>query len=141
MRRRYVQIDGQLIEVGLDYVPEPRAEHHVIPDIEPFKDTTGTVITGRAAWREHLRARDSMEMGHSDIAAMQRDHAKRRDAYAARMARAAKEVRIAPEIDVERAPAVHPRIAARVAERLEGRPQPERKTLIKIALEEAKRSR
>lgn len=140
-RRRFVQIAGELVEVAPDYTPEPRADHHVIADIAPFTDTTGALIRGRAHWREHLKATGTQELGHSDIAAQQREHAKRREAHQARMSAAAAQVREAPQSAVLEARVEHSRIAANVANRLHGRPQPDRKTLIKIALQEAKRSR
>ena len=67
MRRRFIYHNGEAIEVGLDYTPEPRAEVHIIPDLEPWKDPSGAVITGRTHWREHLKRTDSLEVGHSDI--------------------------------------------------------------------------
>lgn len=66
-RRRFVQINGELIEVGPDYVPLPKADYHVMPDFEPFVDNTGTHITGRAHYREHLKSRNAVELGHSDF--------------------------------------------------------------------------
>lgn len=69
MRRRWVYHNGEAIEVSEDYTPEPRAEVHIIPDLEPWKDPSGAVITGRAHWREHLKRTDSLEVGHSDIRA------------------------------------------------------------------------
>ena len=39
----------------------------VMGDIEPFRSPDGVMITGRKQWREHLKATDSIEMGHSDV--------------------------------------------------------------------------
>lgn len=41
--------------------------HHVMPDFEPFMDTTGTHIKGRAHWRDHLKRTNGVELSHSDI--------------------------------------------------------------------------
>lgn len=67
MKRRFVQINGELVEVGLDYQPLPKADYYVMPDFQPFVDNTGTHITGRAHYREHLASRGAVEMGHSDF--------------------------------------------------------------------------
>ena len=54
-RRRYVQIDGVLHEVGLDYVPEPRAPM-VFGDLPEYQSpVTGLVVAGRRARREDLK--------------------------------------------------------------------------------------
>lgn len=65
-RRRYVQINGELVEVGLDYTPEPRAEApHVLPDIAPYRSMIdGSVITSRSQHREHLRMHGCVEVGN-----------------------------------------------------------------------------
>lgn len=75
MRRRFVQINGELVEVSQDWRPEPQADYHVMPDFDPFVDNTGTPIMGRAHYREHLKKHDAVEMGHSDFKnATQRPH-------------------------------------------------------------------
>ena len=137
-RRSYVQIDGILYEKGTEPLPDVP---HIIPDIEPFRDTTGTFIAGRRAWREHLRSGGMQEMGHSDARAFEAAHAKRRAQHAERMARSQAAVAAAPQTDVVEGRRDRPRIAAEVLNRLHGRPTPDRKTLIKIALEEAHRRR
>jgi hypothetical protein len=111
---------------------------YVMPDIEPFKDTSGKEITGRAAWREHLRATGTQEMGHADLKAATERHAAARREHWDRLNRAARE---APAVAMpERAAPVEPsRAAQRVMERLHGRPMPDRPTLIKIAIEERMR--
>lgn len=63
MRRRFVQKDGELIEVSLDYVPEPR--QHVMKDIQPYRSMIdGREITSRSTHREHLRAHGCIEVGN-----------------------------------------------------------------------------
>lgn len=65
MRRRFVQINGELVEVPIDYVHEPRADHHILPDIKPYKSMiTGEMITSRSKHREHLRAHGCIEVGN-----------------------------------------------------------------------------
>lgn len=64
MRRRFVQIDGELVEVGVDYVPEPRSPM-VMGDIAPYKSMIdGSQITSRSRHREHLRAHGCIEIGN-----------------------------------------------------------------------------
>ena len=139
MKRRFVQIEGELVEVGKDYVPEPRSSHHVIPDIQPFKSNDGTVIKSRSHWRSHLKATGSIEMGHSDVKYAQAEHAKKKAAQQERLAKAAQYVKTSSDLPVMEGRVDRPRIAISVANRLHNRPMPDRKTLIRIALEESKR--
>lgn len=111
---------------------------HVMPDLQPFRDSTGVIIESRAKYREHLKRVGGIEFGPSDIAQLTAKHAERKQHYAARMQRAREQ---APIVDSGLARPVASRIAARVAERLEGRPVPDRKTLINIAVEEVERKK
>ena len=64
MRKRYIQIDGELHEVSNDYVTEPRAPL-IMGDIKPYKSMIdGSEITSRSKHREHLRANDCFEIGN-----------------------------------------------------------------------------
>jgi hypothetical protein len=64
VRKRYVQIDGALIEVTGDYIAEPRAPM-VMPDIAPYQSMkTGEIINSRSRHREHLRAHQLIEVGN-----------------------------------------------------------------------------
>ena len=64
MRRRFVQIAGELVEVGPDYVPEPRTAF-VMPDIQPYRSQIdGSTIASRSHHREHLRAHGCIEVGN-----------------------------------------------------------------------------
>lgn len=64
MRRRFVQIDGELHEVSQDYVPEPRS-HYVMGDIQPYTSMIdGSVISSRSRHREHLRQHGCVEIGN-----------------------------------------------------------------------------
>jgi hypothetical protein len=67
MRTRYVQIDGQLVEVGKDFVQvrEAGVAHNIIPDIQPYQSmATGEMIGGRRQHREHLRQHGLVEVGN-----------------------------------------------------------------------------
>ena len=64
MRKRYVQRNGELVEVGLGYVPEPRSSL-IMPDIKPYQSMIdGRMITSRSKHREHLRAHNCIEIGN-----------------------------------------------------------------------------
>ena len=58
MRRRFIQDSdtGELIEVGDDYMPELRADIHIIPDLPGYESpTTGLWVEGRKQRREDLK--------------------------------------------------------------------------------------
>ena len=63
MRRRYVQINGELVEVG-DVQPQARTE--IVPDFDkPYKSMiTGEMISSRAKHKEHLRRHGYFEVGN-----------------------------------------------------------------------------
>ena len=64
MRRRFVQVNGELVEVGMNYVPTPRGPL-VMGDIAPYKSMIdGSEITSRSRHREHLRAHGCIEIGN-----------------------------------------------------------------------------
>lgn len=55
MRRRFVQRNGELIEVTVDYVPEPRGPL-VFGDLPAYQSpVTGKLVDGRVARREDLK--------------------------------------------------------------------------------------
>lgn len=55
-RRRWIYVDGEAIEVTLDYSPDPRSDIQVMPDIDPYRSmVNGEWITSRSRHREHLR--------------------------------------------------------------------------------------
>lgn len=65
MRRRFVQIKGELVEVTPDYVAEPRADIHIMPDIKPYRSMAdGSWITSRSKHREHLKVHNCIEIGN-----------------------------------------------------------------------------
>ena len=110
----------------------------IAPDFEPFRDTSGKHISGRRSWREHLASTGTQELGHADLKRMTERHTALKQAHRVRMDRATRE---APPMaaDFTTAPVEPSRTAARVAERLHGRPAPDRRTLIKISMEERMR--
>src|SRR3990167_1252763 len=62
--RRFVQINGELEEVSLDYLPEPRTPF-LMKDIKPYKSMIdGSLITSRSRHREHLRNHNCIEIGN-----------------------------------------------------------------------------
>ena len=65
MKKRFVQIDNQLIEVDEDYIPEPKSEYHIMGDIKPYRSMIdGSEITSRSKHREHLRMHGCVEVGN-----------------------------------------------------------------------------
>ena len=61
MRKRYVQINGQLYERGHEPVAEGPM---IIDDIKPYRSqATGEMITSRSQHREHLKAHGCVEVG------------------------------------------------------------------------------
>lgn len=55
MRRRYIQINGELVEVSKDYTPEPRSPM-IFGDLPDYvSPVTGLVVSGRRARREDLK--------------------------------------------------------------------------------------
>jgi hypothetical protein len=135
-RRVWVYIDGEAYERGSE--PE-RAAHHVMGDIEPFKSPDGAMIMGRRQWREHLKATDSIEMNHADMKAAQETWNKRKEANAEKLKDSAKYVRDASIPAGEIRPFNRSNLNVEIANRLHNRPQPERKELIKLTLDIAKR--
>ena len=64
MRKRFVQINGELVEVDQNYVPEPRTPL-IMADIKPYRSMAdGSLITSRSKHREHLRVHNCVEVGN-----------------------------------------------------------------------------
>jgi hypothetical protein len=135
MRQRWVYVDGVAYEIGEQ--PMMNA-HQVMNDIEPFQSPDGAWISGRSAWREHLKRTDSIEMGHSDIKAKQQDWQKRKQQHRDRL-RGAVETVQRWDAPGEIAPVQRSGLAVEMANRLHGRQMPERKEMIKLTLDIAKR--
>lgn len=65
MRKRFVQINGELVQVSRDWTAEPRSEYHIMGDIKPYRSMIdGSVISSRSSHREHLRSHDCVEVGN-----------------------------------------------------------------------------
>jgi hypothetical protein len=65
MRKRWIYVNGEAIEVG-DY--EPTALHHIMPDIQPYQSMVdGSMITSRSRHREHLQAHGCIEIGNEKM--------------------------------------------------------------------------
>lgn len=63
-RRRWVQIDGELIPADEVTAQQERGPM-VIPDIQPYKSMmTGEYITSRSRHREHLKQHGVVEVGN-----------------------------------------------------------------------------
>lgn len=133
MKRTFIFRNGQFVE---STPPEVKALPQVMPDVKEFQSPDGARIGGRRAWREHLKRTDSIEMGHSDIRSAQENWLKRKEAFQLKVAKpeGVKEVEAPDEIR----PQERSRVQAEVLNRLDNRPAPDRKTLIKIALDTAK---
>lgn len=63
MRRRFVQIAGELVEIGTRAPTRVAAD--VRGDIKPYKSMiTGEMITSRSQHREHLKRHGCQEVGN-----------------------------------------------------------------------------
>jgi hypothetical protein len=66
-RRRFVAApSGGWVEVGLDYIPEPKTQGTMImPDIKPYQSMIdGREISSRSVHRAHLRQHGFIEVGN-----------------------------------------------------------------------------
>ncbi len=133
MKRTYAWRDGRLVEV----TTEVQERIQIMEDVEEFRNPDGTRISGRAQWREHLKATDSVELGHSDMHQMSGKWTKRREQFQERVRRDVQNVYEAnPSERIE--PAEISRIEREMANRLDNRPTPDRKTLIRMTIETMK---
>jgi hypothetical protein len=63
MRRRFIQINGELVEYG-SHIKEP-VSADVMPDIKPYKSMIdGSEIKSRSQHREHLKQHGCIEVGN-----------------------------------------------------------------------------
>ena len=111
----------------------------VMNDIEPFRSPDGVMITGRKQWREHLKATDSIEMGHSDVKYAQQEWNRKKEVQRERLKG---QVATVQEFDRPGSPIAPMRMSnlnVEMANRLHNRPMPERKEMIKMTLEQMKR--
>lgn len=133
MKRTYAWRNGQLVELT-ESVPERFTE--IMNDTGEFVSSSGKHITSRSGWRDHLKETGSIEMGHGDIQKSQENWQKRKAAFRERLkGEGVREVE-APSGEIR--PLDRSRINAEVRNHLEGRPIPDRKTLLKLTLDIAR---
>jgi hypothetical protein len=112
----------------------------IMPDLAEFRSVDGAVISGRAEWREHLKKTDCVEMGHSDMKASQETWAKRKAAHNDRLRG---QLAISQEFNqpTEVRELRRSNLNVEMANRLHGRPTPERIEMLKMTLDQMKRNR
>ena len=112
----------------------------IMPDMPEFQSIDGAVIAGRAAWREHLKKTDCIEMGHSDMKASQESWAKRKAAHNDRLKG---QLAISQQFDqpTEIKEFKRTNLNVEMANRLHGRPPPGRIEMLKMTIEQMKRSK
>lgn len=66
MRRRWIYVKGEPVEVGADYRPESRrTSYQVMADIKPYRSMIdGRVINSRSHHRDHLKDNGCVEVGN-----------------------------------------------------------------------------
>lgn len=118
--------------------------HYVQPDIAEFRTPGGKHISGRTAWREHLKRSNSIEMGHSDLKRAKEKWDGRQSDFRDKL-KAGEKAGVGPR----ELPDIGPkgelrneyqmtRLNQEVRNRLDGRPLLERKMLLKLTLETAR---
>ena len=130
MKRRFIQINGELVERE----PVTTRTFEVMPDFQPFVANDGKVIEGRRQWREHLKNTNGVEMGHGDIKRQTETWNKKQAANAAKVAEGQKYIKPAefkPDAHAE-GPS---RLSIEVANRLHGKERPSRRELVQLAVE------
>lgn len=137
-KRTYAWRDGKLVELT---APEVAAIPNVQPDLREFQSPDGARIGSRSEWREHLKRTGTIEMSHSDLAQQQEKWDRRKEQFAEKVNRDTEHVRPVDPPDGEIREAERSRVGKEVANRLDGRPSPDRVTLIKMAIEESRRHR
>ena len=55
MRRRYIQVDGKLIEVPLDYRPPPRNSDALLWNDRSYQDANDPRFASRSEHREYMK--------------------------------------------------------------------------------------
>lgn len=133
MKKSYIWIDGQFVDKE---TLKKDVSVELMPDLEEWRDPSGKRIRGRSQWREHLKVTDSIEMGHSDMKVAQTNWAKRQDAHKQRIGN---DTHVKPVTAPEEIrPSAPSRVMTEMANRMDGRPMPDRKTMIKLTLETAR---
>lgn len=133
--QRYDMTTGKWVDIEYQDGPE---YHYVMNDVPEFMSPDGKYVGGRSQWREHLKRTDSMEMGHSDMRYAERQWRKRQaDFQESLKAPGAEPAAIKGEMK----PMERSDLGQRMANRLDGRPTPDLKTMIQLTLNEARRRR
>jgi hypothetical protein len=135
MRRWVYDKDGNSREI--DVSPRIDDLHYVQGDIAEFRSPDGAYISGRMQWREHLERTGQIEMGHSDLKATKEKWDKKKEAFKERINKPVPKVPLRGEVNVMESREHESRINSEIKNRLDGRPAPDRKTLIKLTLETA----
>ncbi len=137
MIRRWVyDKEGKSREVSLDTVSQ---HHFVQPDLVEFQSPDGAHIAGRRQWRDHLKATGCVETSPADIRKSQQNWNKKQAAFRERLKPAEKFGVRESRADISDMPDyVRSRVNSEIANRLDGRPTPDRKTLIKLTLDIAR---
>jgi hypothetical protein len=137
MKRSYIWNGSSFVEKSSS---ASKNIHYVQGDLAEFRTASGVQITGgRRQYREHLKESGNVEVGASEIIAMQEKWNSRQSDHRARVAKGAKYIREVETSTDDIRPYERSRMNNEVRNRLEGRPMPDRVTLIKMSLEEARR--
>jgi hypothetical protein len=132
VKRKFVQIQGELVEVDNAYQPIER--HQVMPDFQPFIANDGTLIKGRRQWREHLKQTGGLEMGHADIQAGTQAFQRRKAQFHQKVREGEKYIAPAT-FKPDAKPEAPSRLSIEVANRLHGKERPSRRELVQLAVE------
>ena len=137
MRRTYVWDShaNALVEV-FKKKPEPNSAN-LLTDIEPFMNPDGAFIKSRSHWRQHLKATDCVEMGHSDMKASQDAWTRKKQSHQNKLRNSeqfVKEHTGPGEIRESR----RSNLGVEMANKLYNRPTPGRKEMIQLTMETMK---
>ena len=137
MRRTYVWDSDakEMVEVL-----KQQAEHNsanLLTDLEPFTNPDGAFIKSRSHWRQHLKATDCVEMGHSDIKSSQDDWARKKQLHENKMRNSAQFVKEHTGPGEVRE-AKRSSLGVEMANKLYNRPTPGRKEMIQLTMETMK---
>lgn len=55
MRRRYIQVNGELVEVSRDYAPPPRGADEVLWNDRSYQDACDPRFSSRTQHREYMK--------------------------------------------------------------------------------------
>ncbi len=134
MKRTWVfDKDGKAHEI----TRRPTLEN-AAPYVQPDFEEHG----GKRKWREYLKRTGNIEMGHSDMKAMEANYRKRQQAFKESLnSKEAKHVRMVDAPQGEVVERERTRLDKEVMNRLHNRPAPDLPMLVKMTLEEARRRR